>query len=117
MLLDTLLQDAVEPLGGAAASALVWRAGGRLQVTMLAKATFAFAQGTEMQLASPQAILRDEVHHGRNPARSVRFTSDLVPYLGRADVLFTGHAHAPAGAPQQLTQVRLGIFGGNKALL
>src|SRR5277367_2789840 len=87
----------VTPLPGSAAGSVVWRRHGQLYVTVIVKASFAFAPDAEMTEAEPQPILRDEVHHGNSPARSVRFTSDLAPYLARADVTFTGHAHAPPG--------------------
>ena len=97
-------------LPGSAAAAVAWRAQGQLQLTVIAKATFAFARDTEMPLGDPQEILRAEVHHANNPARSIRFTTDLAPYLGRVDVLFTGAAHAQPGHPVQSLPVRLAIF-------
>ena len=114
---DSPLHHAVTPLDGSTAAAVAWRSKGQLHVTVIAKATFAFAHGVEMPRAAPQAILRAEVHHGGNAARSVRFTSDLVPYLGRADVLFTGHAHAPEGAQATRVRVRLGVFDARRTIL
>src|SRR4051794_2337873 len=87
------LSESVHATSGAAAAAVVWRYGDGLHVTVIAKATFAFAHDAEMKRAQPQAILRADVHHAKNPARSVRFTTDLALYLPRVDVLFTGHAH------------------------
>jgi hypothetical protein len=119
-----LAPDAVTSAAGAAAAAVVWRLEGQLHVTVIVKSTFAFAQDAAMTRAPPQPILRAEVHHGKHPTRSVQFTSDLVPYLAQADVLFTGHAHARAGGVVQAQLVRLEIFDGagaqpllNKALL
>ncbi len=119
-----LAPDAVTSAAGAAAAAVVWRLEGRLHVTVIVKSTFAFAQDAAMTRVEPQPILRAEVHHGKHPTRSVQFTSDLVPYLPQADVLFTGHAHARAGGIVQAQLVRLEIFDGagaqpllNKALL
>jgi hypothetical protein len=119
-----LAPDAVTSAAGSAAAAVVWRLEGQLHVTVIVKSTFAFAQDAAMTRAPPQPILRAEVHHGKHPTRSVQFTSDLVPYLPQADVLFTGHAHARAGGVVQAQLVRLEIFDGagaqpllNKALL
>lgn len=119
-----LAPDAVTSAAGAAAAAVVWRHEGQLQVTVIVKSTFAFAHDAVMKRVEPQPILRAEVHHGKHPTRSVQFTSDLVPYLAQADVLFTGHAHVRAGAIVQAQLVRLEIFDGtgtqpllNKALL
>ncbi|MDI3289606.1 DUF2169 domain-containing protein [Polyangium sp. 15x6] len=100
---------AISPLPGAEAAVVAFRASGVLHATVITKATFAFAPDAPMPRADPQPILREEVHHGDNPARSVRFTSDLVPYLGRADVLFTGHGHAPSA--------RLQLHAGERVLL
>src|SRR5262245_45298302 len=63
----------------------------------------------------PDPILASEVHHGNNPGRSNRAAGDLAPHLARADVLFTGAAHAPDGAHH--LHVRLAIFAGERALL
>src|SRR5579871_3452308 len=90
---------AVTPMQGTAAAAVVWRALGRLHVTVIAKATFGFADEAFMPRLEPDKVLTAEVHHGKNPGRSVRLTSDLAPHLARADVMFTGHAHARAGGP------------------
>ncbi|MGK3988439.1 DUF2169 domain-containing protein [Sorangium sp. So ce136] len=102
--------EQVTPLDGAAATAVAWRSRGQLRVTVIVKATFAFAADAEMPRVEPQPVLPGEVHHGNNPGRSVRLTSDLAPHLDRADVLFTGHAHAPPpGAPVRSLPVRLVI--------
>ncbi|MDI1482689.1 DUF2169 domain-containing protein [Polyangium sp. y55x31] len=100
---------AISPLPGAEAAVVAFRTGGVLHASVITKATFAFAPDAPMPRVEPQPILREEVHHGDNPARSVRFTSDLVPYLARADVLFTGHGHA--------NTTRLEIRAGERVLL
>ncbi|MDC3957232.1 DUF2169 family type VI secretion system accessory protein [Polyangium jinanense] len=100
-----------------ASTAVAWRFEGQLHVTVIAKATFTFAPDAPMSRTEPQEILRSDVHHGNNPARSVRFTSDLAPYLARADVLFTGHAYAPEGNPVQALPVRVAIFDDDRLLL
>jgi hypothetical protein len=115
--------DAALSLPLAAAALVAWRSGGQLHVTVIVKATFAFGPDADMSRVEPQAILSAEVHHGNNPARSVRFTGDLAPYLARADVLFTGHVHAPSPpppqppAPVQVARARLGLFRGEVAMV
>src|SRR4029079_19058109 len=89
------LSAAVLSLPGAAAAAVAFRAQGQIQLTIVVKATFCFAEDADMPLSDPMPILHAEVHHGNNPAQSIRFAGDRAPYLGRADVLFTGHAHPP----------------------
>src|ERR1700733_10268613 len=87
-----LAPGAAVPLPGSAAEIVAWRTGGQLHLTVIAKASFAFVPEGEMSRVEPQPSLRAEVYHGNNPARSVRYGGDLAPYLGRADVLFTGSA-------------------------
>jgi len=114
---DALSPDQITSLPGSAATAIAWRAKGQLHITVVVKATFAFAPDAAMPRTDPQEIVRAEVHHGNNPARSVRVASDLAPYLGRADVFFTGTAYAPSGAPVRSSPVRLAVFAGQRALL
>ncbi|WP_437724057.1 DUF2169 family type VI secretion system accessory protein [Sorangium sp. So ce861] len=97
---------------------MAWRSRGELRITVIVKATFAFAADAEMPRVEPQKILHGEVHHGNNPGRSVKLTSDLAPHLDQADVLFTGHAHAPPpGAPVHSLPVRLTISDEGEVLL
>src|SRR5580693_4473428 len=112
-----LRAEAVVAAGDVSVAVLAWRFGGGLRATAVAKATFAFAADATMPRVPPQPILRAEVHHGDSPARSIRFTTDLVPYLGRADVLLTGHAHAPRGVFVETLPVRLGVFDGTQPVL
>lgn len=95
--MTSLPPESVLALPGSAASAVVFRHRRSLQVTVIAKATFAFAPDADMPCVAPEPVVRSEVHHGKNPTKSVRRTTDLAPYLARADVVFTGHAHAPPG--------------------
>jgi hypothetical protein len=99
----------VTALGLSAASATTWRMGGHLRVTVVVKASFSFALGAEMKRAPPDEIVHAEVHHAKNPARSVRLTSDLAPFLPMADVVLTGHAYAPSGDTEAM-RVRFGLF-------
>jgi hypothetical protein len=106
----------VTAVGLAAADSVTWRHQGRLRVSVIVKATFALVHGAEMTPVKAEEILRAEVHHNKNPARSVRLTDDLAPFLWRADVMLTGHAYAPAGAPVEAMAVRLAVLR-NIALL
>lgn len=92
---SALAPGAIIPLRGSTATAVAWRSGGELYVTVIVKATFAFAPDAAMTRVEPQEILRAD-------------GGDLAPYLRRADVLFTG----PAGAP-----LRLSIFAGQRCVL
>ena len=110
---SVLREDAAVPVGDVSVTTLAWRFQGTVRVTAIAKATFAFTPDAPMTRAAPQPILRAEVHHhDGSPARSVRLTTDLAPHLNRADVLFTGHAHAPGDGVVEAFPVRLGVFDG-----
>jgi hypothetical protein len=111
-----LSHDAVVAAGAVTAAGMLFRFRGALQVTVIAKATFAFAEDTAMARAAPQEIFREEVYHAKSPGRSIRYSSDLVPYLNRTDVLFTGHAYPPS-APAEALPLRLGVFQGTQAVV
>src|SRR5690242_4969942 len=98
-------------VGDSAADAVVWRIRGELRVTVIVKACFALEADAPMGVAEPEDVLRGESHHGRNPLRSVCLTSDLAPYLPKADVILTGHACAPRGETVEGMSVRLAVYG------
>lgn len=102
----------VAPVGDTACAHVVWRRGGQLYLTVVAKGTFAIVPNGVMTPAPPEPVVTAEAHHGNNPLRSVRATSELAPYLRRADVLLTGHACAPEGTTVEAMWVRLAIFRG-----
>ena len=96
---------------------MAWRHRSVLRVTVIAKATFSIACDTAMPRTRPQKVITQEVHHGNMPTQSVRLTTDLAPYLERADVVFTGSAYAPPGSSVESMHVRLGVYDGGRALL
>ncbi|WP_437947518.1 DUF2169 domain-containing protein [Sorangium sp. So ce296] len=113
----SLTPSAIAAPPGVAVAGVAWRARGRLNLTVIAKATFAFVDGAKMIPVEPQGIIHADIHHHNNPGRSVRLTSDLAPYLARVDVFFTGHAHAPPGLPAGPFSVRLALFAGERPIL
>jgi hypothetical protein len=117
MVENRLGPEHVTPLPGSAVGAVAWRSKGQLYITVIAKATFAFAPDAPMPRTEPQELLCAEVHHGNNPGRSIQLTSDLAPYLSRAEVLFTGSAQAPTESPVYSLPVRLAIFAEQRPLL
>src|SRR5512132_1057951 len=87
----------ITALGPAAVDTVLWQMQGRLHVTVVAKASFSFALDAAMDRVEPEEILRAEIHHNKNPMRSVRATGDLAPFQPLCDVVLTGHACAPQG--------------------
>jgi hypothetical protein len=96
----------IHPIGPTAAATLAWRHRGRLRVSVVAKATFAFVLDGPMPLVAPDDIHATEAHHDGDPARSLRAESDLVPYRTHADVVLTGHAPVP----DESATVRLAVY-------
>lgn len=98
---------AVPPCTG---GTVVWRHGGELRVTIIAKAAFVIVPEQPMVPAEPEPIITTEVHHGNSVARSVRLTAENAPRLVETDVLLTGHACAPEGQPVRWASARLAVF-------
>ncbi len=65
-----------------------------------------------MKLVDPDELFVSEMHHRDNPTRSIRATSDVVPYLPRVDIVLTGTAHAPSGQRAKTLAVRLAVYHG-----
>jgi uncharacterized protein YjbI with pentapeptide repeats len=89
----------------------------RLRATLVVKATFTMQSERDMEIAPPDDIVDEERHHKNSVTRSVRLTSDLAPFLKRADVLLTGDARAPRGTAVTFLPVRLAVFRGKTALI
>jgi hypothetical protein len=87
-----------------AVATLGWEpAPGRRSLSVCVKATFVLAPGAPATVAP----LQDPIRADEGSA-----APDLVPFKPRVDVLFTGHAHAPRGAPTDslIARARIGAF-------
>jgi len=87
-----------------AVAALGWEpAPGRRSLSLCVKGTFVLAPGAPAAVAPLQDPIR---------ADDGADAPDLVPVKPRVDVLFTGHAHAPGGAPidSLIARARVGAF-------
>jgi hypothetical protein len=100
---------AIVPLGPLAVGAVLWRWRGTLRATAIAKACFAFAPGAAMPLVDPVPLQREEAYDDGDPRLGAIVPSDLEPHRGQADVLFTGDAFSPGGAPVTTLTVRFGL--------
>ncbi|MFT3768007.1 MAG: DUF2169 domain-containing protein [Minicystis sp.] len=114
---SSLSRHSTQSIGDTATSAITWRFKGELRVTAIVKATFAFANDGPMPRVAPQPIVEDEVHHARNPMRSISLAGDLAPYRKRADAIFTGSAYAPGGGPAESATARFGVASGERVVL
>jgi hypothetical protein len=92
-----------------AVSTLAWEpAPGRRSLCVCVKATFTLVPGAVSTLAPLQDPVVAEARDG-DPAGAL---GELLPFKPRADILLTGHAHAPRGAPidTMLARARVGTF-------
>src|SRR4051812_29906293 len=80
---------------------------GRLWITVVVKARFAYAAGGVARHAGAAEIWSEERQIDGHPSRSIEAASDLAPYLPRCDVTFVGHAYAPGGRPAPAVSARL----------
>ncbi len=92
-----------------AAGARLWRTAGSHRLTIVVKSTFAPVHQQPMQLAAPDGLIVDDAHLDGDASRSVIASSDLAPYLPRAEVLYVGCAHSATPVPG--LSVRIGLYG------
>ncbi|MFT3765627.1 MAG: DUF2169 domain-containing protein [Minicystis sp.] len=104
-------------VGAASAGAVAWRRSGKLHLSAIVKATFAFAPSAPMTPALPVPIRAAEVLQGEGPDGSVREPADTAPALRFTDVLFAGHACAPAVAPAPRLAARLALRASDGKML
>ncbi len=102
----------ITTVGPSKGGTTVFRHAGKLHVTCVLKAAFTIVPGAPMTPVASEDLFRAEAHHRDNPTRSIRATSDVVPYLPRVDVVLTGHACAPEGTTVTRQIVRLAVFHG-----
>jgi hypothetical protein len=88
---------AVVPVGQVACATTLWRAKGRLSVTVVVKARYQLVHNGVMVPALPEPV---RPQHG-----------ELAPYLTQADVvLSSAHAHPRDASPAPALAVRLAVF-------
>ena len=99
----------VAALGRVAAGAITWRQGGRLALTVVAKATFSLVHASRARLAEPVELVEGDRHHDGSPWQSLAAADDLAPYLPDVGVTLVGHACAAANRPVPAMSVRLAV--------
>src|SRR5258706_16445721 len=92
----------VVALGNATATAFSWKLGAAPYVAVVVKVVLALVPAGVMKPLPSEPIVTAERHHMDNPTRSVKLTSELAPFLPRADIIVTGFAHAPESGPTPL---------------
>lgn len=102
------------PIQPIALAAVRWASDGKHYVTVIIKATFAFGSDGSVELADPgDPISSADEHYEKSPLKSLRDASDLVPYLGAGEVLFTGSAYLAS----EHVLSRIAVFQANAPLL
>ncbi|MFT3775067.1 MAG: DUF2169 domain-containing protein [Minicystis sp.] len=89
---------------------------GEWRRTVCVKATFSLLPEQEAALAGAQEAAHPDLYWERDPQASLYAPSDFVPFKPRADILLSGHAYAPGGAPVEDLYVELGVGSLRKGL-
>jgi hypothetical protein len=93
----------------------VWQRKGQRALTVVCKGTFKLTPG-ELTLADEQEpILKQDLHHGNEPTRSLRVAGELAPIKQRFDVVLIGSAFAPNAELVRSLVVRLSLAGLRKS--
>ncbi len=103
------------PVGNVSMGAGLWRVSGQLMVTVVAKATFSFADPDAVHLVEPEPVRQEDEHQGGHPLRSLIGASNLAPQLHKVDVTLVGAARPPAAVGKHA--VRLAIASQTTTLL
>lgn len=99
----------IQSVGLASSATRLWRFRNRLQLTTIVKGTFTFNPGGSMALVATQEIHLGDVHFGDDPRRSLRASSDIVPYRAKADIVLTGWIYAAPETTARGLAVRLAV--------
>jgi hypothetical protein len=87
---------------------VAWRARGKLYLTVVAKATFTLVPEGRMTLVEPDPIVDREVPEPFGKG-GLSAGGDLAPYLGKAEILLTGHAQVSPTSLQLHAKVQLAV--------
>jgi hypothetical protein len=88
---------AVVPVGQVSGATTLWRAKGRLSVTVVVKARYGFVNNAVMTPILPEPVLPR--------------AGETAPYLTQADIVLTSaHAHPRSASPAPALAVRLAVF-------
>ena len=96
---------------------IVWQSrSSGASLTVVCKATYALCPG-ESPLADEQdPVNATDRFWNDDPRQVLVLPSDLAPFKRRADVLLTGHAHAPRGKPARALVARLRVGEVDKSI-
>ena len=74
-------------------------------LTVVVKATFKLVHGDVCTIADTQVPVTGDLHHDDEPARSVRYESDLAVHKPRGEVYLAGTCHVPSKVPLRVSAV------------
>jgi uncharacterized protein YjbI with pentapeptide repeats len=69
----------------------------RDSLTVIVKATYDIVPGEAVVRREEADLPTGDLHHDDEPARSLRYPSDMAHFKPRADVVLVGHAYPPQG--------------------
>ncbi len=96
---------------------VAYRRAGKLHVSVIVKARFAFVPGGPMVPVKPSSVSSHDRYHADDPARSVRRPAELSPLRERVDVLLRGSAYAPLQTAAPMCTASLLIASNDDTLL
>ncbi len=99
------------PSSSTRCGALAWRSQGKPFATIVAKVTLTYGPDGACRLDEPRAIVSRDQHLERNPTKSLEEATDLIPYLGKAELHLRGAAVCPSGS-QVVPRVTITRDGG-----
>ncbi|MEZ4293829.1 MAG: DUF2169 domain-containing protein [Polyangiaceae bacterium] len=98
-------------------ASLVWQPkAGAWTFTVVAKLTYDLAPGECPLAAEQEDPHEDDGHWDDDPARSLRFASDLVPIKTAADITIIGSAYSPGALPQRSFVARFRVGEVERAI-
>ncbi len=103
------------PVDAVSLGASLWRLGGQLMVTVVAKVGFSFEAPEVLELTAAGPVRRQDEHRGGHPMRSLVGPSEIAPQLQRAEVTLVGTAHPTQ--PTARHHVRLAVAQGATAVI
>ena len=95
---------------------LLWRFGGRLEVTIVVKATFSLVQDGAAEAVAPRPVLTEDRYVGGHPSHSLEAASDSGPLPCTLRCPPTGHVYT-YGSARSAAAARLSLARDGQTLL
>src|SRR5437867_3918392 len=88
----------------------------QLSATFIVKGTYSIAADARLTASDEPDVLSGDKYAQDDPAKSLLYPADFVPFKPRADVLLVGAAHSPQHKPVSTLDVTLRVGSIRKTL-